>query len=230
MADGENGAVEKPRLSRDLMAARVASEFQDGWIVNLGIGMPTLCSDFVPADRRVIFHSENGVVGYGRNVSGDEVDPHLVNAGVQPVLLLPFASILHHADAFAVIRRGMLDVAVLGAYEVAANGDFANWKTAGRLGGGIGGAMDIAACAQRVIVMLEHTTRSGEPRLLRACTLPVTARGTVTMVVTDLGVFEPLGDAFLLREVAPGYTPEEVQALTDAPVKLPAGERAHLRV
>ncbi|MGE0538589.1 MAG: 3-oxoacid CoA-transferase subunit B [Dehalococcoidia bacterium] len=217
-------------MSRDLMAARVASEFQDGWIVNLGIGMPTLCSDFVPADRRVIFHSENGVVGYGRNVSGDEVDPHLVNAGVQPVLLLPFASILHHADAFAVIRRGMLDVAVLGAYEVAANGDFANWKTAGRLGGGIGGAMDIAACAQRVIIMMEHTTRAGEPRLLRACTLPVTARGVVTMIVTDLGVFEPLGDAYLLREIAPGYTPDEVQALTDAPLKLPEGASAHLRV
>jgi 3-oxoacid CoA-transferase B subunit len=146
------------------------------------------------------------------------------------VLLHPFASILHHADAFAVIRRGMLDVAVLGAYEVAANGDFANWRTAGRIGGGIGGAMDIAACAQRVIIMMEHTTRSGEPRLLRDCTLPVTARGTVTMVVTDLGVFEPLGDAFLLREVAPGYTPEEVQALTDAPLKLPEGESAHLRV
>lgn len=206
------------RLTRDLMAARVASEFQDGWIVNLGVGMPTLCSDFVPAGRRVIFHSENGVIGYGRGASPDEVDPHIVNAGVQPVILQPFAAILHHADAFAVIRRGLLDAGVLGAYEVAANGDFANWKTAGRAGGGIGGAMDIAACAQRIFVMMEHTTREGAPRLLPACTLPVTARGVVKLVVTDLGVFEPRGDSFLVREIAPGHTLEEIARLTGAPV------------
>jgi 3-oxoacid CoA-transferase B subunit len=210
--------VTKERLSRDLMAARVAAEFQDGWIVNLGVGMPTLCSDFVPAGRRVIFHSENGVIGYGRNATAEEADPHLVNAGVRPVVLLPFASTLHHADAFAVIRRGMLDVGVLGAYEVAANGDFANWKTAGREGGGVGGAMDIAACAQRVFIMLEHTTRSGAPRLLQQCTLPITAPGVVKLVMTDLGVFEPLGDAYRLREIAHGYTPEEVQELTGAPL------------
>src|SRR5438034_1344346 len=134
------------------MAARVAAEFQDGWIVNLGVGMPTMCSDFVLAGRRVIFHSENGVIGYGRAASDGEIDPHVVNAGVQPVVLQPFASILHHADAFAVIRRGLLDVGVLGAYEVAANGDFANWKIEGRTGGGIGGAMDIAACAKRLFI------------------------------------------------------------------------------
>lgn len=210
--------MEKTRLSRDLMAARVAAEFQDGWIVNLGVGMPTLCSDFVPAGRQVIFHSENGVIGYGRGASPDEVDPHVVNAGVQPVVLMAFASIVHHADAFAVIRRGLLDAGVLGAYEAAANGDFANWKTAGRKGGGIGGAMDIAACAQRIILLMEHTTRDGQPRLLDRCRLPVTARGAVTLIVTDLGVFEPLGDAFLLREIAPGHTPEEIQAVTGAPL------------
>lgn len=205
-------------LSRDLMAARAASEFEDGWIVNLGVGMPTLCSDFVPSGRRVIFHSENGVIGYGRNVSGAEIDPHIVNAGVRPVLLLPFASTLHHADAFAVIRRGLLDVGVLGAYEVGANGDFANWKTAGRSGGGIGGAMDIATCAKQIFILMEHTTREGEPRLRLRCSLPITAPGVVTRVFTDLGVFEPLGDAFRLVEVAPGYTPGEVQALTEAPL------------
>ena len=208
----------KQRLSRDLMAARVAAEFQHGWIVNLGVGMPTLCSDFVPAGRRVIFHSENGVIGYGRAASGEEIDPHIVNAGVQPVVLEPFASILHHADAFAVIRRGLLDVGVLGAYEVGANGDFANWKMEGRAGGGIGGAMDIAACARRIFIMMEHTTRDGAPRLLPRCTLPVTARGVVRLVVTDLGVFEPRGDAFALREVAPGHSLEEVAGLTGAPV------------
>ena len=206
------------RLSRDLMAARVAAEFQDGWIVNHGVGMPTLCSDFILEGRRVIFHSENGLVGYGGHAAADAIDPHIVNACVQPVTLLPFASTMHHADAFAIIRRGLLDVGVLGAYEVAANGDFANWKTAGRKGGGIGGAMDIAACARRIIVMLEHTTREGAPRLLPACTLPVTGRGVVTLAVTDLGVFRPLGEAFELLEIAPGYTPAEVARLTGAPL------------
>ncbi|MGH2602141.1 MAG: CoA-transferase, partial [Dehalococcoidia bacterium] len=172
----------------------------------------------VPAGRRVVFHSENGVIGYGRNASPEEADPHLVNAGVQPVLLLPYASILHHADAFAVVRSGRLDVGVLGAYEVAANGDFANWQTAGRTGGVIGGAMDIAACAKRVFIILEHTTRDGAPRLLRRCTLPITAPGVVTLIVTDLGVFEPLGEAYRLREIAPGFTPDEVQAVTEAPL------------
>ena len=210
-----NGGV---RLTRDLMASRTAAEFQDGWIVNLGVGMPTLCSDFVPAGRRVIFHSENGVIGYGRNAAPEEADPHVVNAGVNPVVLEPFASILHHADAFAVIRRGLLDVGVLGAYEAAANGDFANWKTAGRFGGGIGGAMDIAACAKRIFVMLEHTTRDGKPRLRSRCTLPITAPGVVSLVITDLGVFEPTGDAFRALELAPGFTLLEVAALTDAPL------------
>lgn len=205
-------------LTRDLMAARVAAEFQDGWIVNLGVGMPTMCSDFVQAERRVMFHSENGVIGYGRAAAEDEVDPHVVNAGVQPVILQSFASIVHHADAFAIIRAGRLDVGVLGAYEAAANGDFANWKMEGRAGGGIGGAMDIAACARRIFLLMEHTTRDGAPRLLRTCNLPVTARGVVKLVVTDLGVFEPRGESFLLREIAPGHTVDEVAAVTGAPL------------
>jgi 3-oxoacid CoA-transferase B subunit len=198
------------------MAARVASEFEDGWIVNLGVGMPTMCSDFLPAERFIVLHSENGVIGYGRNASVEEATPYVVNAGVFPVLLQPFASIVHHADAFGVIRRGMLDVAVLGAYEVAANGDFANWKTAGRKGGGIGGAMDIAVGAQRIFIMMEHTTRDGGPRLLPACTLPLTAPGVVTLVMTDLGLFEPRGDHFLMREIAHGFEVDEVQAVTQA--------------
>ncbi len=207
---------EKMALNRELMAARVASEFQDGWIVNLGIGMPTMCSDYVPSDRAIILHSENGVIGYGPMASEEETGPYVVNAGVQPVLLTPYASIVHHADSFAIVRSGRIDVAVLGAYEAASNGDFANWKVAGRKGGGIGGAMDIAACAKRVFLMLEHTTKDGKPRLLPKCTLPITAPGVVKLVVTDLGVFEPVGEAFRLLEIAPGYTPAEVQAVTAA--------------
>jgi 3-oxoacid CoA-transferase B subunit len=211
-------ATEKTRLTRPQMAARLAAEFQDGWIVNLGVGMPTMCSDYI-GERDIILHSENGVIGYGRTATVEEATPYVVNAGVQPVLLKPFASIVHHADAFAIIRKGMLDVAVLGAYEVAANGDFANWKTAGRKGGGIGGAMDIAACAQRVYILMEHRTREGEPRLLPRCTLPITAAGVVSRVMTDYGLFEPTGEGFRLLEIAPGLSLEEVRAVTGAPVE-----------
>jgi 3-oxoadipate CoA-transferase, beta subunit len=210
--------AEKTRLTRNQIAARTAAEFQDGWIVNLGVGMPTICSDYLPAGRTVILHSENGVIGYGRGATVEEATPYVVNAGVSPVLLSPFAAIVHHSDAFGIIRRGLLDVGVLGAYEAAANGDFANWKTAGRKGGGIGGAMDIAACAKRIFIMMEHTVRDGSPRLLKRCNLPITAPGVVKLVVTDLGVFEPTGDGFTARELSPGWTLEEVQAVTDAPL------------
>jgi 3-oxoacid CoA-transferase B subunit len=212
--------AEKMRLTRDMMAARIAAEFQDGWIANLGVGMPTMCSDFLPAEKFIVLHSENGLIGYGRGATVEEATPYVVNAGVAPVMLQDYAAILHHADAFGVIRSGRLDVGVLGAYEVAANGDFANWKTAvGKNGGGIGGAMDIAACAQRIYIMMEHTTRDGSPRLLRECKLPVTARGVVKLVMTDLGLFEPTGDGFRILEIASGYTVDEVQAVTDAPLE-----------
>ena len=148
-------------------------------------------------------------------------DLHLVNAGGQNVSLNPGAAIVHHADSFGIIRSGRIDVTVLGIYEVACNGDFANWKVAGANGGGIGGAMDLAACAKQVFVILEHTTRDGSPRLLRECALPVTARGVVTLVATNLGLFKPMGDRFLLREIAPGVTVEQVRAATGAPVEVP---------
>ena len=210
--------MQKTPLTRELMAARVAAEFQDGWIVNLGIGMPTYCSDYIAQDQRIILHSENGLIGYGRRANGDEADPHVVNAGVLPVMLEPYTAIVDQAESFALVRSGRLDVGVLGAYEAAANSDFANWKVAGRLAGSMGGAMDIAACAQRIFLMLEHTTREGVPRLVRRCALPVTAVGVVKLIVTDLGVFEPLGDSFKLKEIAPGYSVADVQAVTGAPL------------
>ena len=208
-------------LGRQQIADRLAQAFEDGWIVNLGVGMPTLCSNTPIGDRGIIYHAENGVIGYGGVLPDGEEDLHLVNAGGQHVSLNPGAAIVNHADSFAIIRSGRIDVTVLGIYEVAANGDFANWKVAGAKGGGIGGAMDLAACAKRVFVILEHTTRDGKPRLLRHCALPVTARGVVTLVATNLGLFEPKGEAFLLREIAPGVTVDQIRAATGADVIVP---------
>ena len=205
--------TEKTPLNRRQMAARVAQEFREGWLVNLGIGIPTLCSNFA---KEVIFHSENGVIGYGPQVAEGEENINMVNAGGQHVSLLPGGSIVHHADAFAIIRAGYLDVSVLGSYEVAENGDFANWKTAGRKGGGIGGAMDLAVGAKQVFIIMEHTTRDGGHKLLNKCTLPITAPGVVKMLVTDLGLFEITPEGFKLVEHAPGWSPEEIQEQTEA--------------
>jgi 3-oxoacid CoA-transferase B subunit len=199
-------------LTRQQMAGRIAREFQDGWIVNLGVGIPTLCSNTDISPREVIYHSENGVIGYGPIAPPGEEDLDLVNAGGQNVTLRPGAAVVHHADSFAVIRGGHIDVTVLGAYEVAANGDFANWKLGGQKGGGIGGAMDLAACAKRVFIIMEHLTRDGSPRLVPTCALPVTARGAAKLVVTNYGLFEPTGEGFLLREIAPGISVDEVRA------------------
>ena len=210
--------AEKTKLTRQQMCDRLAMEFQDGWIVNLGVGMPTLCSNYVDPSREIINHSENGVVGYGPLAAEGEEDRHLVNAGGQHVTPLDGMAIVHHADSFMMIRGGMIDVTVMGAYEVAENGDFANWRIPNRKGGGIGGAMDLAACAQRVFIAMEHTTREGEPRLLKRCKLPITAPGVVKMLVTDLGLFAISPDGFELVENAPGWNPEDIQELTEAKV------------
>ena len=208
--------AEKPRLERQAMCDRLAMEFQDGWIVNLGVGMPTLCSNYVDPSKEFINHSENGVIGYGPLAEAGKEDKHLVNAGGQHVTALPGMSIVHHADSFAMIRGGMIDVTVMGAYEVAENGDFANWRIPNRKGGGIGGAMDLAACAKRVFIAMEHSTRDGKPRMLKRCKLPVTAPGAVTLVSTDLGLFEITAQGFKLVEHAPGWSPEDIQELTEA--------------
>lgn len=213
----------KERMSRDFIAAVIARRFPKGWLVNLGVGMPTMVGGYVHPDQEIIFTSENGVIGYGGVATGSDIDPDVVNAGVQFVMLIPGAAIVHHADSFGLIRRGMNDVTVLGSYEVAPDGSFANWRTAtgewDQLGG-IGGAMDLAACAQQVWLMLEHTQRDGAPRLLNHCTLPVTAPSGVTMVFTDLGVFSVKDGHFTLEEHAPGWTAKEIQALTEAPLTI----------
>ena len=215
-------AEEKPKLQRQAMCDRLAMEFQDDWIVNLGVGMPTLCSNYVDPNKDLIFHSENGVIGYGPLAPAGEEDKHLVNAGGQNVVPVPGMAIVHHADSFALIRGGMVDVTVMGAYEVAENGDFANWRIPNRKGGGIGGAMDLAACAKQVFIAMEHTTRDGKPRMLKRCALPITAPGVVTLVATDLGLFKVTAEGFELREHAPGWNPEEIQELTEADLLIPS--------
>ena len=207
---------ENPRLERQAMCDRLAMEFQDEWIVNLGVGMPTLCSNYIDTSKEFIYHSENGVIGYGPLAEPGKEDKHLVNAGGQNVTSQPGMAIVHHADSFAMIRGGMIDVTVMGAYEVAENGDFANWRIPNRKGGGIGGAMDLAACAKRVFIAMEHSTRDGKPRMLKQCRLPVTAPGAVTLVSTDLGLFEITPQGFKLLENAPGWSPEDIQELTEA--------------
>jgi 3-oxoacid CoA-transferase B subunit len=208
-------------LNRQQMADRIALEFQDGWIVNLGVGIPTMCSNTDIGDRDIIYHSENGVIGYGPIAQPGEEDLNLVNAGGQNVTLKPGAAVVHHADSFGIIRGGHIDVTVMGAYEVARNGDFANWKIAGAKGGGIGGAMDLASCAKRVFIIMEQATRSGAPRLVDQCALPVTARGVVKLVSTNYGVFEPTGDGFRIREIAPGVTLDEVHATVGCKLTVP---------
>jgi 3-oxoacid CoA-transferase B subunit len=201
-------------INRQQMADLIARQFQDGWVVNLGVGIPTMCSNTDIGDTDIVYHSENGVIGYGPVAAEGLEDLNLVNAGGQNVTLKPGAAVVHHADSFAIIRGGHIDVTVMGSYQVSCRGDFANWKLKGQKGGGIGGAMDLAACAKRVFIILEHTTRDGTSRLVPECDLPVTARGVVKLVATNYGLFEPTGDGFLLREIAPGMTVDEVRAAT----------------
>ena len=213
--------ADKPKLDRQSMCDRLAMEFQDEWIVNLGVGMPTLCSNYVDPSKFIITHSENGVIGYGPIATEGNEDKHLVNAGGQFVTAGPLMSIVHHADSFGIIRGGMVDVTVMGAYEVSENGDFANWRIPSRKGGGIGGAMDLAACAKRVFIAMEHTQRDGSPRVLERCKLPITAPGVVKMLVTDLGLFEITPEGIVLREHAPDWNPEDIQELTEAKLIIP---------
>jgi 3-oxoacid CoA-transferase B subunit len=208
-------------LTRDQMARRAAAELADGWLVNIGIGMPTLVLPHVPADRDVIFHSENGIVGLGPAPADPaDYDPDLMTAGKKPASLIPGAAIVHHADSFAIVRGGRLDAAVLGAFQVAENGDLANWKLLGAKGGSVGGAMDIAVGAKQVLVMMTHVTKDGEPKVVTALSYPVTARNSVTKIFTDMAVIAITADGLVLDELAPGITADEVQAATEPNLRL----------
>ncbi len=201
------------------MAERLAADVPEGWYVNLGIGMPTTVADYVPLEREVVFHSENGVLGMGPKPPEADRDPWLINAGKQHVTLRPGGSYVHHADSFAMIRGGHLDLCVLGAFEVAENGDIANWATSENDSApAVGGAMDLAAGAKRLWVVMDHMTKEGKSKLVKKCVYPLTAPGAVKRVYTNYGVFDVTPDGFEVIDLAPGVTREMVQAKTDAPL------------
>ena len=207
-------------LGRDALAARVAQDIPEGWSVNLGIGIPTLVGNYVPPEREVVFHSENGIVGMGPAPAPDKVNRWLINASSQYVTLRSGASYMSHSDSFALVRGGHLDLCVLGAFQVAENGDLANWaRSEDDNAPAIGGAMDLAAGAKRIWVVMEHNTRSGEPRLLKRCTYPLTAAGCVKRVYTELAVIDVTDRGFVVADMVPGLSFDELQARTDAPLQ-----------
>ncbi|NLO97774.1 MAG: CoA transferase subunit B [Peptococcaceae bacterium] len=206
---------------RELIVKRVARFLKDGDVVNLGIGMPTLVANYVPEDVHIVLHSENGFLGLGPNPKPGEEDPQVINAGGQLVTILPGGCCFDSAMSFGIIRGGHVNVSVLGALEVDEEGNLANWMVPGKLVPGMGGAMDLVAGAKTVIVAMEHTTKNGEPKILKKCRLPLTAAKEVNIIVTELGVMEVTPEGLVLKELAPGVTVDEIQSKTEAKLIIP---------
>jgi 3-oxoacid CoA-transferase B subunit len=210
------------RLDEQTMAIRAAKEFQEGMIINLGVGIPTFCSNFVPPDREILFHSENGVVGFGPIIDNpDDADENLINAGAQPISSKPGMAIMDHAESLCIIRGGHVDITVLGVVQVSEKGDLANYTIPGKQIGSLGGGQDLAFCAKKVIALTTFTTKEGGPKIVKECTQPLTAPRCVDQIITDIAVMDVTPEGLVLRELVPGWTAEEVQALTDAKIIVP---------
>jgi len=205
----------KTRLDEQTIALRAAKEFEDGMVINLGYGMPALCANFIPEGRTVFFQSENGVLGFGALGTDEEKDYELINASDQPVTPLPGMSFFDSGISFDMIRGGHIDLVILGAYQVSEKGDLANWGRPGRPATGMGGGMDLASGSKQLMVMMLHTTKEGGARIVKECTFPLTAKNCVKKIFTDIAVIDVTKQGLVLREVAPGWSAEEVQALTE---------------